>query len=71
MQIALSDALREVAERSGMKYEEFERLWLESVSRSEKSEPSRHSYRQDIAKEIVETIDELNLLARQAKENPN
>jgi len=60
MNIALGDTVRKVAERSGIEYKEFERLVQKSLSDTAKSEPGHH--RQDIAKEIEETIDELSAL---------
>lgn len=69
MNIALGDVIRKVAERSGLQYEEVERLFQESLSDAAASEPQHH--RQDIAKEIEETMDELNLLEQQAKEPSN
>jgi len=45
--------IRKVAERSGWKYEEFEKLFQESLSSAAASEPQHH--RRDIAKEIEET----------------
>ena len=69
MHVALSDVVRKVAERSGLEYEEFEKLVNESLSDAQKSEPQHR--REDIAREIEETIDELNLLERQTKEPSN
>ena len=69
MHIALGDTVRKVAENSGMEYEEFEKLFRESLSDAAESEPRHH--RQDIAKEIEETMDELSELEELAKKPLN
>jgi hypothetical protein len=69
MHVALADTVRKVAERSGLEYEEFEKLFQKSLSDTAKSEPRQH--RQDIAKEIEETIDELNALEAVARKPLN
>jgi hypothetical protein len=69
LNVALGDMIRKVAERSGLQFEEVEKLFQDSLSDAAASEPQHH--RQDIAKEIEETMDELNLLEKQAKEPSN
>jgi hypothetical protein len=69
LHIALADTVRKVAEHSGMEYEEFEKLFQKSLSDTAESEP--HHHRQDIAKEIEETMDELNSLEELAKKPLN
>jgi hypothetical protein len=69
MHIALGDTVRKVAEHSGMEYEEFEKLFQESLSDAAASEPRHH--RQDIAKEIEETMDELSELEELARKPLN
>ena len=69
MHIALADSVRKVAERSGLQYEEFERLFQKSLSDAAASEPQHH--RQDIAKEIEETIDELDTLEELGRKPAN
>jgi tryptophan 2,3-dioxygenase len=69
MNIALADMIRKVAERSGWEYEEVEKLVQESFSDAAASEP--HHHRQDIAKQIEETIDELSILEEQMRKPSN
>jgi hypothetical protein len=52
-----------------MEYEEFYKLVQESLSDASESEPRHH--RPDIAKEIEETMDELNELEELAKKPLN
>jgi hypothetical protein len=65
--IALMELARQEAEKSGTPSEEFETRFLAILSAVEKSGRGRP----DIAKEIEETSDELNLLEQQARANPN
>lgn len=69
LNVALGDMIRKVAERSGWEYEEFEKLFQESLSSSAASEPQHH--RRDIAKEIEETIDELDTLEELGRKPAN
>jgi hypothetical protein len=66
--IALTDLARQEAEKSGMPSEEFGKRLLEILSSTEQA---RSTQAQDIAKEIEETIGELNLLEVLAKKSLN
>jgi hypothetical protein len=63
--IALMELARREAENSGMPSEEFEKRFLAILSSTEKARPVGPG--QDIAKEIEETIDELNALEALAR----
>jgi len=61
LNIALGDLLRQSEERAGVPYEEFEKRFQESLLAAREGGPD-HDWHQGVAKEIEETIDELNLL---------
>ena len=69
LNLALGDTTRKVAEHLGMKYEQFETLFQESLTDTAESAPL--NLRQNIAKEIEETMDELNALEELAKKPLN
>jgi|HubBroStandDraft_6_1064221.scaffolds.fasta_scaffold101090_1 hypothetical protein len=68
--IALMELARQNAESSGTPYEEFEKRFLAILTSVEESGQKRHPF-QNIAKEIEETVDELNALEELAKKPMN
>jgi hypothetical protein len=66
--IVLMESARQQAIQNGENVEEFEKRLLASLSSVEKNAPHPLP---NVAKEIEETIDELNLLEQKAKELAN
>jgi hypothetical protein len=69
LNIALTDRLRLVAERTGVSYEEFEREFQESLETVAKNGPPHDPH--GIAKDIEETAGELIFLRKLAKKQLN
>lgn len=65
--VALGETLRKVAEEMGMEYEEFHKLFQESLSAAGKSEPPSNYL--NVAKEIEETVELLRLLEKNLPKN--